>query len=284
MNPTQNDDFGSFGTPSGGFGGGNPQVNGGSIVVGGPVQKSGHKKWWAILIVVLLLAAIGGGAFALWKSGVFGGGGTVTTGNSVKVAFNEYANYVLLGRDSKDDVTEEMVEESEPFFESITDIGEMNQYLKKVNEKYEKLESVYYSDSGYEDDDLFAIKVYFQEFPSINEIDGEDLLLAYKNTGINVANEMIEEAYYSVELGQPLEEYVNTLKDFAEAQLQMYIDMDKAGCLGTDECYGKTDGGLDLMLTYIIEIDEMVGRMRVMAREALIEMYSDIYGIKEVEG
>lgn len=98
MDPTQNDSFDSF---SNGQGGGVQAGGVSGVTTGGPIvlNNGGGKsnKWVWVIVIVLAIVAVGGGVFAVWKSGVFGGGGNSIDQKAVKDAFGKYRNLLING-------------------------------------------------------------------------------------------------------------------------------------------------------------------------------------------
>ena len=188
MNPTQNDGFGNFGAPAGGFSGGNPQVNGGSIMTGGLAQKSGHKKWWVFLVVILVLAMIGGGVFALWKSGVFGGGTIAGNEKTIDEAFNEFANYLLYGEESTNEVEDFDVLDTYYIDENDGDI----EYLDQLLVLFENFRRIANSGDEFKISAIDEEIEFLKEYRSDYVINIDDLFNFYVKDGTEGAKNYID--------------------------------------------------------------------------------------------
>lgn len=142
-----------MGVPMAGGGMGTPITSGGDVVISSGGGGNKGKKWLVVLAVILFIVAVGCGV-AWWflreqggntGTGSNGGGAAVVENVAAKTAFNEYANYLILGKgDSSADIDLDKVLESYSAYNPVGIFAETASFadLKKINEKYENLRKI----------------------------------------------------------------------------------------------------------------------------------------------
>lgn len=265
MDISQNDVFNSFSAPSGSFDGG--------MVVDGPAQVPRRNKWWILIIVAVLL--VGVVALVIWI-GARGGNNGFPNSNKTKLAFNKYTNYILDGEDKETDVTREMIDDSTPYFDDLSNSAEKKQYLEKETALYDAFYELY--DSDMRNEELSAIKLYYHDYLEVDRLSTEELAEVYREYGEKDVEDLIAVRYNMVNINQALGTYVDTLKELANVQLKVIVEMDKAGCLGVENCFKmKEDDEFDI---YSLETKSagIVYDLWDGAQEALIGVYNVVYG------
>lgn len=157
-----------MGVPMAGGGMGTPITSGGDVVISSGGGGNKGKKWLVVLAVILFIVAVGCGV-AWWflreqggntGTGSNGGGAAVVENVAAKTAFNEYANYLILGKgDSSADIDLDKVLERYDIYSPTDVFAETASFveLKKINEKYEILQKV----AGWDSDGVVQKYFYY---------------------------------------------------------------------------------------------------------------------------
>lgn len=176
--------------------------NNGSIILNNGAPKKKVNKWIIVAIVAVVLSL----GLAI-VSIIVSNSGSNSGSYPLKTAFNEYANYLLYGEDSDEDITDEYVWGYRYYANSIEaqlDDDAYAEYLDKLKVKYDDF--VAYFPSALEDyDDIFQIFYYEATDPNLTKMEvlqlvyGEDLTdVLYPQVYIDLYSqiwEMMEEIY-----------------------------------------------------------------------------------------
>ena len=251
--------------------------SGGDIVLA-PSGGAKKKRWPIVVAVLLFLIAIGAGVGAWIMSQPQGGGnggssgGSGTSSNSLREKFNNYANYVLFGKDDVGDFDYSLISETMPYF--MSEGLNIDYYVGVAQDKYDNLAKVY---NGIYD--LSNLELYFQYYAAIQHIDISDLIDIYRNNGFDDATMIIRNNYRVSGLNQDLDEYLNVAREISLKYLVIIKDVDVSGCLGDNvdlvECYdfAGDDNYMDLHNRYI----SLSNRLYSVAIDTMEAIYKEIY-------
>ena len=166
------------------------------VVIGGGAQQKPKKALVIGAIVAVVLIVVG-----LIVGIMFGRGGGSSDDGQVntadqKAAFNSYANYVMFGEDSSEDLTEEKMSEYSVYFETLGDNEDaIIKYTLEANKKFGELQSTYSSDNWYEQLALSNMQDYFQVYPSVQVLTLKEISELYTSNGREAVEALIDSRY-----------------------------------------------------------------------------------------
>ena len=277
-------------------------LQGGGAPVGQPMMPVGtgdivlnadgegkSRKGLVITLIVLVVLAIGAGVgYALWQSGVFGGGGS-----EIKKSFNEYANYLLYGTDSGDDIGEYkgiyyinyFDNENINYTDDVEEAELVKNYYVGLVEKLDTFSDKVEKGGLDEVDKVFmvkyaeAAKAYFEAMQTYI-LDEEEIINYYIKSGYDAASMLIDK-YYGVlvgssegelsNLGEALVErsyfYLNRFNAYVAAGCTSGIVIDYFSC-GAEVAFDYDRG--------IIELDSAIENILSSMRRDTLEGCWDV--------
>lgn len=233
--------------------------NSGDVVLA-PEKKS-HKKWIIIGVVALVLIVILVVAFLIPKGGVNISGGA-------KSAFNRYANYVLYGIDSTDQIGQ-YNEEMDYLLYDLSDmeLSERKAYFAKAGELLDDFKEKNNGNSNY--DFMNAFSNYLSDF--------ELAKLVYTNTTLD-SDTLVGSAYDNVR------RYGEYQADYEELSEKYLNDARASGCPEMEDVH---DGcGTYMNADMLTQIDDDYFEMIMLRDDAVtntlvgcFNLSNMIYGI-----
>jgi hypothetical protein len=208
-----------------------------------------------------------------------------------KSSFNQFYHYLTEAKDDDSDVTLKEVEKKTPYLQK-NKVSNINEYLKKLDEKYFAFINEYSKTSGKNlPSDLYAF--CYGYYKVNNDIKNLELVSLYKDEGIDAAkNEMFETIK---PIGDPqktnsyLDKYIILQRKILEAEISELALYDESGCIAKDKiidgCY-PTNKEVFAGYEQTIEssIDSLVQveyQMSNAARNELKTLYKEVYSIKD---
>ncbi|MBR3144213.1 hypothetical protein IKF12_03410 [Candidatus Saccharibacteria bacterium] len=265
--------------------GGNAQgvySSGGDIVLA-PSGGAKKKRWPIVVAILLFLIAIGAGVGAWFASRPQGGGNggsggeSGTSSNSLKGKFNNYANYVLFGKDSTDDFNYDDISGLDPYFMTVG--SGINDYLETAQNKYSEFSNAYYDGGG--KSKIVSLAVYFQYYAGSRPLTMQDIINSYVDNGYNSAVDMINNNYTSDVSIRSYSEYLESEKNLALTWLEVVNNASNAGCISgktiTEGCYSVSEETEKNISNYKKDVSELVFEMLMDASDALDEVYKELY-------
>ncbi len=263
----------------------------GDVVIGGD-QKKNQKKMLLVggLIALVVLIVVGLVASAIFSRGGGSDGGGSDVANQ-KSAFNSYANYVLFGEDSDEDLTEEEIYENSAYFETL-DINEdvITKYTLEANKKFGELERSYAQDNDpYWQTAFTDMSDFFQKLPSALPLTVKELSDAFASGGRSGAEELIDRRYstsdYSSDedgLSSMFLDYLDAASSLSALRLNVIEKAKEGGCVISDSlensCYTMNESEIQEAEGYFAESNDSVEAMRQNAFLAIQNMFNKIYG------
>lgn len=219
----------------------------GDINIGGE-KKS--RKWLVIVVIVLLLAAVVGGVFALWKSGAFGGGsGSSGSGgggqvSNTQTAFNKYANYLLEGQESTNEITYFNVTDTYYIDENYNNTEYLDRLLSLRNDFVASASANDGLAFSSIDDEVELLKTY----SAGSAIDLNTLSERYASGGADAAKTYIKDAYL---VSEDESSFITMLHEYDvarnTARVEQWDYFNAMGCIvnGTSDqtCIENTSNG-----------------------------------------
>ena len=252
-----------------GFGG----LTGDVVLVPDAPVKSGKKKWVVIGFVSLIVVMLGVAVVLFFVMNSQNGG------RVSKKAFNEYANYVLFGKESDEDFDIEMIGDK-PYFLTLND-NSIEQYLKIADGKYWKFEEAYYANGGTEDVGL--LKSFYQDYAAIRPLSDKEIANLYIDGGEPLVKSKIKERYMLKGVYQDLYYYADFLDDFSALILGFMPKVDDIECISknglTEDCYNMTEEESVLMEGYMLVMMRIYNKIYRNARQTLLSVYDNLYDI-----
>ena len=254
-----------------------PSDQGDIILTPTPGSNKKPKTALIILAVFIIIALFAGIAYLILNRG---SGGQVSQ-NDLKESFNSYANYVLYGKESTENLTEIPDAGFAPYFEELNS-DERTQYVAAATEKYDKFTSLYYAEGRDTDDltDTNPLQDYFQDYPRVKFLDEEDVLNLYNKYGKSEATQMIKNNYNITDVSNNMAVYIDDSEKLSDTYLEIVSNIDSAGCLKEgaviEGCYVQTEKEtLSLQITF--DIIDMKNSFYTRAAEALENIYEELY-------
>ncbi|MBO4813148.1 hypothetical protein J5491_03320 [Candidatus Saccharibacteria bacterium] len=268
----------------------------GDVVVGGS-QKQNRKKMLlvgglialVVLIVVGLVVSVALGG----KTGSGGGGQAGSQG--LKGAFNSYANYVMFGKDSDEDLTEDEMNEYGVYFVSLgKDETALYKYTNEVNRKFDVLKNSLSGDDPYWSLALSNLSDYFQKYPNVQPLTVGEITDAFNKSGRSGAEALIDSRYSTSDASSSGEDissrfldYLIAASDLSVFQLDIIEKASVSGCVLNDQlesdCYVLTEEESQTFDEYVLESFDAEGALMQNAILALWDIYDEAYGIKTEE-
>ena len=261
----------------------------GDVVIGGGNTASGKKsrKGVVILIIMVVLLALVGGGFLLWQNGVFGGngGGNVQTSQmtDLQKSYNSYVNYVLWGVESDGKPDYNAIEQARPYFEGLSG-NELMAYVSTANEKYNKLSNAYNASTDENKINLEPMKLYFEDFASVGEINQDEILTSYLASGEQKTEELIERTYNSGE--SKLGDLLSEKRKLAKTILDITAKTVAANCVKDEKitpgCYQLTGEEKQALSETTTKMIEAENDLMEKAMGAITDLYNGTYDKNKV--
>lgn len=255
----------------------------GDIVLVPDTQTSGERRKWIVagLIALIVVAAIAAVVLFFIMRGQNGG---QASKGEVKKAFNEYANYVLFGKESSEDFDIETIN-GKPYFLTLDD-EENERYLKNADDKYWKFEKAYYDNGGAED--VEPLKAFYQDYASVQLLTLNRIASYYSYNDKTFVESLIKDRYQLVDgMNQDLHSLLIMEKELADLELKIVIDADSAGCLDSQGlisgCYTISDEEKDELSNLTLSTVSIIDAIESKAKSTVEMVYDDIYGIESNE-
>ena len=233
------------------------------------------------LIVIVIILLFAGIAFLIINRNNGGSGSAAPS--AIKEAFNSYANYVLYGKDSTEDI--EDITNSDvvitPYFESLND-DEKAQYITTATEKYNNFINLYYAEDRNLDDlvDTNPLDDYFQSFPRIKILSEQDVLDLYNQYGKSEATQKIKDNYNIANVSNNIAVYIDDSEELSNAYLDIIANIDAAGCIKEgaviDGCYKQTEADV-AELQVFFDITNIKNNVFLEAINSLSNLYGELY-------
>ena len=260
----------------------------GDVVIGGGNAASSKKsrKGVVILIILVVLLALVSGGFLLWQNGVFGGNGGENVQTSqmtdLQKSYNSYVNYVLWGVESDGKPDYDAMEQARPYFEGLSG-SELIEYVSMANEKYNKLSNAYNASTSENKINLEPMKLYFEDFASVGEINQDEILTSYLASGEQKTEELIERTYNSGEskLGDLLSEKRKLAKTILDITAKTVV----ANCVKDEKitpgCYQLTGEEKQALSETTTKMIEAENDLMEKAMGAITDLYNGTYDKNE---
>lgn len=254
-----------------------PSDQGDIILTPTPGSNKKPKTALIILAVFIIIALFAGIAYLILNRG----SGDQVSQNDLKESFNSYANYVLYGKESTENLTEIPDAGFAPYFEELNS-DERVQYVTTATEKYDKFTSLYYAEGRNTDDltDTNPLQDYFQDYPRVNALGEQDVLELYNRYGKSEATEMIDNNYNITNISNNMAVYVDDLNELSLTYLDIVANIGTSGCLkdGTviEGCYTLTENESNRMKIFF-DITDMQNSFYSRAINALNNLYEELY-------
>lgn len=233
----------------------------GDIVIGDTGKK--RKKWWVIggiaglvLVIIIIVIVLLSGGLLNWK-GVFSGG--------LKSSFNKFANYVVNGTDSVDDIGEKYSVSNSYYFVTnqkteeeqkllYNDTSELlrefvNTYLN-ANKSEIKQEELLTSSIEDEDQLLEFMKVVYTKKP----ISNADITSLYVEKGSGVKSDELDQYYDFTGLKE--NKYASGFQSVLDSYISSWIAI-----LGTYQSSGCLDKYIDYVCVNNIADEAVVAKI-----------------------
>ncbi|MBR0372332.1 hypothetical protein IJH72_00075 [Candidatus Saccharibacteria bacterium] len=241
----------------------------GDIVLNNAPKKKVNKIVIVVLVVMIGLLALAGIIYV--ASNGFGNFGIANSG-SLQGSFNEYVNYVILGKDSSEELNNEDIIATQPYFIGLSN-KEREQYIQKANKKYGVFEEKYLKTEG--EIDIESMKSFYQLYPGVSALSQDDIFKEYLENG-KVSTERLIDATYSVSgANQYLGAYLDAEKVLAGLELQLIIEINEKRCVVNgeilDNCYTMTD---DELQSFRLEKGRVMESYSELGAEALSTILS----------
>lgn len=285
------------GTP-GNFGGQNLQNNlpissGQSDVVLSSGGGKKNSKIWMIVSIILVLLGVGVGVVAVvMLNGQKEQNNTAITGE-VKKKFNSYANYILTGENSDDDIDISSIYNSDYYADGVLfnqenlseNIKIKADFLNNLEEKYNALIKVY--DGPY---DLSDIQVYFYDFAKLKTLNESEIFDNYISLGAQATQELIKSnlKIQGIEYNKNLLNFLQAENKLELALVDYYNELNNAGCIMNgvlnDECADLNIETGEIVMAAGEGVFRAENSLSNGARTTLENVYGEIYDIDETGG
>lgn len=264
--------------------------SGGDIIISSSDGSRGGKRRWPIVVAILLfVVAIGAGVGALMMGKPSGGGGGDA---NVRSAFNLYANYLLYGEDTDEDIGENMGLYYLYYFDSqdielTVDDEEEEQvviYYSELKKRLADFTELVKNNEENDNDSLVidysAISADYFTVRQTYLLNSGDIRMLFEKNGYDQTVEYINE-YYSgfIDSDSTLQNALGGfLIDYSNYYLAEYNAYKDAGCamdaIDSDECRNMVNIERD---TNIISIDDSIESIIENMRREVIKGCWEVY-------
>lgn len=260
-----------------------PATEGDIVLNDGSAQKQSRIPIviLAVLIVAVIVVVI---VVLIITQGSKGGGVSAT---DEREAFNSYANYILHGTESKEDLDEETIKYSEPYFEQLK-TNELSNYLEMAEKKYDTFYKIY-AINGNRNSAMRDLANYYQKFASIIPLTTSEIIDTYYDNGAIAVNNLINSRYKVIEMNESgVSAYVRALERKDRFIMQIAEAADLAGCIisekFTSSCYDLNDSQRQVMVENEKDVINYSWNISDSAWLALNSIYNNVYDTGRVMG
>lgn len=288
-----------------------PSTATGDIVLNNPAPK-GKKSpkiiILAILVVLAVVAAVVSVVVTNGNNGGNGGSGNGGSGNdesasdpnlpveTAKESFNEYYHYLIDKTNSKNNISQNDIDNNMSYLDVNTTAVDSNEYLTELDKKYRAFISDYGKTVGaYSPENMQA---YFYGYHKIQgDYIGLDLIGKYREVGIDGAKNYLYESITPLNdvfiTNTTLDSFVEATRNMGAKFIELVSIMDGFGCIQNDNtisarCNYLTDENARNVSSeyeqYVVEANELSFSLKTSAYVNLRNVYYEIYGISENSG
>ena len=213
---------------------------------------------------------------------------------SVRIFFNEFANYLLYGRDDdSSDITAEY-ELYNFYYHSDPNNKDLKGYFGKSKEKYAKFYNAYLANKQNDDKYRAALGQYYDNLDLLHYVEGKtiynswSLLSSYRNDMSHINSVINDFPVPGKEYSQSTIEIINNYRSLLTEAVDILTTLNDADCInhetGTllDSCQYSSESPYSNQIERLSLINTELTSIYNKQHSAFLQLYGSVWTIKEI--